>query len=581
MSKASTNPTPDSESNFLISGGGKGITADCAVALASVFHCRLTLFGRSALLDEEPSWAEGVWEETELKQNALKANHSQHGKLTPKELDHLVGAVLSSREIQRTLEKIQLAGGQAIYLQADIRNLDNLREVLSPIADQITGIIHGAGALADKHLQDKQEKDFELVYGVKVDGLMNLLEIIPRINLQHLVLFSSVAAYYGNPGQADYSLSNEVLNKFAHYLQRTQPDIQVLSINWGPWDGGMVSPQLRRILKRKNVGLISKQEGPETLIHLLSGNVPHQPQWVVGSPLPVSDHGLENPPDSFRIYRQLSLVENPFLVDHVIGGQAVLPTVCAVAWMINSCEDLFPGYKFSAVSDYRVFKGIVFNDDLSAEYQLDINLPKRGKQALVLEARISSQTKDGKQQQHYQAEITLRRSSLEAPAPVAADFQQREAIPGDRLYGDQTLFHGASFQGVEEVLNHSPAGLTTRCHLPRLTRKQMGQFPVRSFNPFWADVHLQSLLIWAHLYQGSVGLPLKIAGGTQYRPLEFGQTSYVTMTVRSSSSHTLVADVTSHDRQGRIFSRVAGAEITLSQRLQPLFRQNQLESAAV
>ncbi len=56
---------------------------------------------------------------------------------------------------------------------------------------------------------------------------------------------------------------------------------------------------------------------------------------------------------SHRLHRTLRLADNPFLVDHVIGGRAVLPTVCAVAWMVNACEQLYPGATFQRVDDYR------------------------------------------------------------------------------------------------------------------------------------------------------------------------------------------------------------------------------------
>ena len=65
-----------------------------------------------------------------------------------------------------------------------------------------------------------------------------------------------------------------------------------------------------------------------------------------------------------RVQRTLSLAANPFLKDHVIGGQAVLPTVCALAWMGNTAEQLYPGYTFFKAENYRVLKGIVFDDTM-------------------------------------------------------------------------------------------------------------------------------------------------------------------------------------------------------------------------
>jgi hypothetical protein len=95
-----------------------------------------------------------------------------------------------------------------------------------------------------------------------------------------------------------------------------------------------------------------------------------------------------------------------------------------------------------------------------------------------------------------------------------------------------------------------------------------------------ADVHLQSLLIWSSLYRDVKGLPLKIEGGQQYRPLEFEQETYATMQVREVSNHNLTADVVVHDRSGTVSARVDRAQITLSERLDVLFADNQLEVPA-
>jgi len=130
---------------------------------------------------------------------------------------------------------------------------------------------------------------------------------------------------------------------------------------------------------------------------------------------------------------------------------------------------------------------------------------------------------------------------------------------------------------VQEIINISPTGLTTRCELPSFTIREQGQFPVGSFNPFLADIHLQSLLKWASSQLGSIGLPLKISGGTQFKSVDFGTTTYASMQVQSSSNHRLVADVISHDEEGNIYSHIEGAEITLNNKLFDLFEDNKLE----
>ena len=572
--------TPDSSTHFLVSGGGKGITAACVIALAEAFQCRFTIFGRSELLSVEPEWARSAENEKQLKEKALQAAQNQGEQISPRGLSRRVNSILASREIAETMDKVRKAGGHIEYLQLDILSVEALSAALEPITDTVDGLIHGAGALADKHIEDKSEDDLDLVYGVKVGGLFNLLDVIPASNLKFLVLFSSIAGHFGNPGQADYSLSNEILNKSAHHLSSRDPNCRVVALNWGPWEGGMVSPQLKRILEGRGVHLISLEDGPEILVEWLKSDQPSA-QLIVGELLPLPPRIFPEERRTYRIRRELTLDKNPFLTDHVIGGKAVLPTVCAVSWLINACENLYPGYQFLSVSDYRVFHGIVFDESLSPSYTAEITELDFSDQGLVFEGKIFSNPPDRNGKLHYQAQIILVKKRNQEETFPGYILTPDQELDGKKLYQDKTLFHGPILQGVKQVINHSPQHLTTRCQLPQITPAHQGQFPIRSFNPYLADVHLQSLLIWASMYLDTVGLPLKIASGHQFSPAVGSEASFATMVVRSKSKYSLKADVISHDAQGLIYSKVRGAEITLSPRLKNLFQQNRLERAAV
>jgi len=575
MNKRKSAQTPDKDSVFLASGGGKGITANNVIALADRYGCEFILLGRSRLLEEEPEWARGCHSEADLKGNALEALKSQGKKPTPRVVDRMVKDITSSREIQSTLNAVQDHGGSATYISADITDVGQLKEALEEHRGRITGMLHGAGALADKYIEEKEEEDFDLVYGVKVDGLRHMLAVVPPDQLDFMILFSSVAGFYGNVGQADYALGNEVLNKIGHHLQTTLPDTRILVVDWGPWDGGMVTPQLKRILARRDVDVIPIPRGTDILLDLLE-NEQKTPQWVVGSPLPQPATSPNTALKTHRIHRRLTLENNPFLADHVIGGRAVLPTVCAVGWMINGCEGLYPGYTFHEVDDYRVFKGIVFDHSLADDYVLKLEEQHKSRDEIILQARIQSEG-DNLARNHYQATITLMHELVDPPEINLPGELNQVTLSGSDLYGDQTLFHGPRFQGVQEVIRHSQEKIITRCRLPDMPVRDQGQFPARFYNPYLTDAHLQSLLIWASLYRDVKGLPLRIANGKQYRPLPFDIDTFVQMSVKSITKHTLLADVTSFDGNGRIFSEVTGAEITLSERLNELFLENHLQ----
>jgi hypothetical protein len=257
-----------------------------------------------------------------------------------------------------------------------------------------------------------------------------------------------------------------------------------------------------------------------------------------------------------------------------------MPTVCAVAWMINTCEQLTPGYDFVRVSDYKVYKGLVFDDALAPLHRLTVQEVQAGDGQRIFDTLIISEAQSGLRRNHYSARIELCNEPLAAVPEVPVDFQEIDPMSGAHLYESGVLFHGPSFRGVQRVLHLDDEGLVAECRLPEIPIEVQGQFPVQTFNPYLADVQLQSLLIWAHHTYGYGGLPLKIRESVYYRNPAFGETTYATLAVRSHAEHRLVADVTIHDTEGLVYGRVIDAEITMSPRLNTLFAQNTLKGAA-
>ncbi|MGL5807743.1 MAG: SDR family NAD(P)-dependent oxidoreductase, partial [Xenococcaceae cyanobacterium] len=222
----------DSSSVFVVSGGAKGITARCVVRLAQQYPCRWILLGRSELVSDEPVWAKECFDEAELKKRIMQHFLNEGEKPTPVKVQKVFNKISSSREIDKTLTSLKALGRQVEYLSIDVTDVFSLKTELAAAVDRmgkISGIIHGAGNIADKWIENKTERDFENVYAAKVKGLENLLSCIPASQLDYLVLFSSVAGFFGSAGQSDYALANEILNKSAHLLKRKYPDCHTVA----------------------------------------------------------------------------------------------------------------------------------------------------------------------------------------------------------------------------------------------------------------------------------------------------------------------------------------------------------------
>jgi NAD(P)-dependent dehydrogenase (short-subunit alcohol dehydrogenase family) len=556
---------------FLASGGARGITAQCVIRLAQDYGGRWILLGRTAIAAAEPDWAVDCFDEPELKKRILQAFLAQGCKPTPKEIQSEFKAISTRREILNTLREIEAVGGQAEYLSADVTDYEHLRTQVAAVTHRwgpISGIVHGAGNLADKLIEKKTVADFETVYAAKVQGLDNLLRCIPAEQLNYLVLFSSVVGFYGNAGQTDYAIANEILNKSAYRLKGQYPDCHVVAINWGPWDSGMVSPELKKIFAEHDIEVIPVAAGTQLLSEELRDQNRDIAQVVAGSPLPPARRTLDRELRIYRIHRHLALADNPFLHDHEIAGFPVLPATCAMAWMINACEQHYPNYRFFSCDNFKIFKGIAFDLNLADEYILDLKeVAKTDSKSIEFEAKIWSKNSTGKIHYHYISQIQLLPHSPDVPTYEALNLvpDQVIATPDASFYrtGNSALFHGPAFQGIDRVLNLGPEGITAQATWKTLSEERQGQFPLQTVNPYIVDLSMHPLWIWTQHFHQKACLPSEVQKYEQFAVIPVDTPFFVTTELKALTETSATANFTITDDQGLIYARMMGAKATL------------------
>ncbi|MDH6059829.1 SDR family NAD(P)-dependent oxidoreductase [Chrysosporum bergii ANA360D] len=559
-----------SSSCFVVTGGGKGITAQCVIKLAEIYQCKFILLGRSQYpLEDFYSIVENLqdcYEEALLKRAIMDNLVKENQKPTPQKVAQIYNQIVSSREIHQTLTAIAASGGSAEYISVDITNFDQFQKII-PRLKSITGVIHGAGVLADKRIEKKTSQDFEKVYQAKVQGLENLLASIELKQLKHLILFSSVTGFYGNVGQADYAIANEILNKTAHLIRQKYPQCQTTAINWGPWDSGMVSPQIKKALADRQIDIIPVEVGTRMFINELQPCHYNNTQVVIGTPLIVPPPPISPELRTYHIYRHLELSANPFLYDHTIAGTPVLPATCAMSWIINTCEELYPGYQLLNYTDFKVLKGIVFNQNELPPYTLEITEVRKSQEEITLNTKIYSQTSTGKTYYHFSARVNLHIHIPLAPIHPDINLQPDEIITITKqdFYqnGKASLFHGPCFQQVQRVVNITTQKITTECLWSSITPQKQGQFPIRQVNPYTTDLSMHALWIWTqHFYQKGC-LPGKVEKYSQYSPTPIDSPFYVTCHIQSNNSSSAVADFIIHDEAGRVYCELLNAHAVI------------------
>jgi acyl transferase domain-containing protein/acyl carrier protein/NAD(P)-dependent dehydrogenase (short-subunit alcohol dehydrogenase family) len=583
-SEAGTFPLQEGDI-LIVTGGARGVTAECVISLAEHFPPKarpaLILLGRSAEPGEEPEWLAHLTDEADIKRELMQRAEQ---KATPAMVREKYGEIMAGREIRRTLARLASMGTEARYRSVDIRKKEELERAIAGIRSDfkgraIRGLIHGAGVIADRLIEEKTADEFDYVYSTKVMGLLTMLSLLEKDDLRLLVFFSSTTGRFGRKGQVDYAVANEVLNKIARQQARIRPACRVLSLNWGPWDGGMVTPSLKKVFEKEGVGLIPLKHGAEFLVREICASGDNPVEVVVlgispGHPEPRDDAG----PLSVAFERILSIDDYGFLKSHVLDSSAVLPMAMIIEWMAHGAMQMSPGLIFCGFDDLRVVKGLKFHGFEKPLIQILTGKAARSGNDYSVPVELRS-TLDGKSF-HTNARALMRLSSappegksITAASPLAP-FPH--SIP--QIYGD-ILFHGPAFQGIEQIEGWSERAITALARTaPR--PPQWIKLPLRNSwiaDPLALDCGFQMMILWSFAQYHTLSLPTYAGSYRQFRKFPKGPVKIV-IDVRSHSSSKATATMEFFDGRGEhLISRLEGYECIIEPSLQRAFSKNLLD----
>ncbi|MFQ6329964.1 SDR family NAD(P)-dependent oxidoreductase [Nocardia sp. CWNU-33] len=175
----------------------------------------------------------------------------------------------------RLLAEITGLGGEAVHVRADIAvaaEVERVATIARATFGRVDALYHGAGELHDGLLTSTTGDVARSVLAPKLCGAQWLIRAVPEARL--MVLFSSVSAVLGNPGQADYAAANRYLDAFAELHDNTAGSPRVISINWPLWaEGGMRAPTEQiEALGRAGIGLLPTDIGLDLLMSAASAD---------------------------------------------------------------------------------------------------------------------------------------------------------------------------------------------------------------------------------------------------------------------------------------------------------------------
>jgi NAD(P)-dependent dehydrogenase (short-subunit alcohol dehydrogenase family) len=218
----------DKEDVLIVTGGAKGITAECALAFSEKTQASMLLVGSSSCTD---------------------------------------------KEVEAPIQRFSEKNLPAKYYQCNIADPTQVKEMISQILVQyrhITGVIHGA---AKNEINPSQSLVSDLAAAEaspKVLGLHNLCHYLDLAKLKLFVTFTSVIGITGMTKNAVYAHSNEYVASFINSLQHRYPDVHFVSMAFSAWDevGMAVRLEALRTFRRMGVSPIPRKDGVERFLQL-------------------------------------------------------------------------------------------------------------------------------------------------------------------------------------------------------------------------------------------------------------------------------------------------------------------------
>ena len=556
-----------------MTGGARAVTALCVRALAAATPARFVLLGRTEL-DTEPQWAAGV-DDAQLKAAAIAALSRNGVRRSLREIDRAHENLLAQREVRRTLAAL---GDRADYVCADVTDAQSVSAALAGYRTRVTGVVHGAGALADALLPDKTADQIDRVLRVKLNGLRHVLDALDLCALRHMVLFTSVAGLLGNPAQADYAVANEALCRFAAGWKHEHPGAHVTAIDWGAWRGGMVTRDLAELFAERGVPLLDPATGTRAFVEQFTR--PHVPdvRVLIGESKALGCTQAR-PSAAFTARRDITqIAADPVIQAHTIGAHPVLPSTFGLGWLVNVVERAHPGLCVVRALDFQVHKGIVFDGTAHGACRIVVEPGARDGDEFTVRAAVGGENAAGRPVPHYAVTVVLAPGPARAPAvevPPVTDGAE-DAL---EWYRDATLFHGPPLQGIRQVLERSFTRMALLCRLADADVSGRA-YHGRLHSPVLADLLLQALGVLGGNLLGRPCLPLGIGRAEWFARLPDDEPFIVVAEAGGAQADDqFTGTATATTVHGRVLQRFADVDFVATPGMAGKFQRSVRESS--
>ena len=587
----------DRDAVVLVTGGARGITAKVTVSLAHAYHPRLILVGRSAAPSaEEDVLTAGSATANELKAFVIARQRSRGATASIPEIERECARILQDREIRANLATLRATATSVEYVQADVCDERAMTDLVSRIMGEygrIDVLLHGAGVIEDKRIEDKTAASFDRVFDTKADSALLLRSLLPP-SVHTAILFSSAAGAFGNKGQADYAAANEVLNSLA---RQWGGGTRAVAIGWGPWAGsGMVNPLLEQEFARRGIELISSGGGCQVVDAILRSD--DGPAAIVAGAWDQSAPTATTPDDvatgrgdSDEMGANVPLVAHlrsrhrsgvtefvrtfdpstdVFLLDHRLDGIPVMPFAMATELAAEAAQAGWPDLQVSGIRDFERLRGIVFGTDpldvLIAVRALDVTMDDR----VGVDVAVELSDADNPAIKFYRGVVEMASVLPQSPALSAAPTNGLApfSMSVPEFYREW-LFHGALFQNITRVDGVSRTHVVARVR-PSRPVDLVTTVGTWLIDPVVLDCGLQLVVLWTREHYDMTPLPARFGRYRRFAALDAPEMVVEAVIREDRQGHSTLLDVHFRDASGKLLAILESLEATASKGLNRL-----------
>ena len=126
----------------------------------------------------------------------------------------VVNDIPSSQDADATSEEIKNMGVGSIVVKGDVRNIDDVNELIKATIDKFGKIdifVNNAGITRDGLMLRMSEEDWDMVMDINLKGAFNCIKTVARPMMKQrsgsIINITSIVGVMGNAGQANYVAS--------------------------------------------------------------------------------------------------------------------------------------------------------------------------------------------------------------------------------------------------------------------------------------------------------------------------------------------------------------------------------------